>query len=200
VNDLPVDWAVATATRGGEIHSGDRHIVQARPDGVLIGAIDGIGHGIEAARAADRAIEVLSRHSDETLLSLVRRCHDALIGTRGAVMSLARFNVKEHTIAWIGIGNIEGLVVRRLQTCDARHEGLLLRSGVVGGRLPPLMVSVLPVAAGDAVIFATDGIAPDFAESVMTLGAPQIVADRLIARHSKGTDDALALVARYVGP
>jgi serine phosphatase RsbU (regulator of sigma subunit) len=35
---------------------------------------------------------------------------------------------------------------------------VLLRSGVVGYQLPTLRASTLPIAPGDLLIFATDGI------------------------------------------
>ena len=49
------------------------------------------------------------------------------------------------------------------------------------------------------LIFATDGIRGGFAEGLPTDATPQELADHILARHGKGTDDALVLVARYAG-
>jgi phosphoserine phosphatase RsbX len=51
----PVEWGVATRSRRGEATSGDLAVVALLPEGALIAAIDGLGHGGEAARAARRA-------------------------------------------------------------------------------------------------------------------------------------------------
>jgi hypothetical protein len=82
---------------------------------------------------------------------------------------------------------------------DPRREALILRGGVVGYELPPLRASVLPIAPGDVVIFATDGIDTYFAKDSPFGRRPEEVANDILARHAKETDDALVLVARYIG-
>jgi hypothetical protein len=53
---------------------------------------------------------------------------------------------------------------------------------------------------GDTLIFATDGVRSDFAsEHLAHDDPPQQLADRILARWGTKTDDALVLVARYVG-
>ena len=69
--------------------SGDREFVCRYPNGVLIAAIDGIGHGEEAAIAANTAISVLKTNANRPVISLVQECHEALPRTRGVVMSIA---------------------------------------------------------------------------------------------------------------
>jgi hypothetical protein len=56
------------------------------------------------------------------------------------------------------------------------------------------------VGAGDMLLFATDGVRTDFTVPFLPTGSPQHLADRLLESNAKGTDDALVLVARYVGP
>jgi len=70
---------------------------------------------------------------------------------------------------------------------------------VVGGQLPNPYASLVPVARGDTLGFATDGVRSDFSEELTVSEAPQRTADRILARYGKLTDDALVLVARYVG-
>jgi hypothetical protein len=52
---------------------------------------------------------------------------------------------------------------------------------------------------GDVLIFATDGIRRDFADYLTTSGSTRDIAERLLERHATATDDALVLVARYMG-
>lgn len=79
------------------------------------------------------------------------------------------------------------------------REYLLLRGGVVGYQLPPLHASTIPVARGDTLILATDGIRSGFAEGLDLGEPPQRIADHILAQHGKSTDDALVLVGRYIG-
>src|SRR5437667_461770 len=77
---------------------------------------------------------------------------------------------------------------------------LVTRGGIVGGTtLPPLRPDVVSIARGDLLIFATDGIRGGFTEGLPTDATPQQLADEILARYGKGTDDALVLVARYAG-
>lgn len=194
-----LEWGLATLALPGHVESGDRHVVQPFPNGVLVAAVDGLGHGEEAAAAAKLAVSILERHAQEAVITLLRRCHEALRGTRGVVMSLASFRAPDSMLTWLGVGNVEGLLLREAADSALRHEALVLRGGVVGAELPPLRVSVIPVMRGDTLIFATDGIREGFTERLALSDPPQELADRILARHAKGTDDALVLVARYAG-
>jgi hypothetical protein len=62
-----------------------------------------------------------------------------------------------------------------------------------------LQAAVLPVSPGDTLVFATDGVALPTALEVVADERPQALADRILAKQRKGTDDALVLVARWVG-
>jgi phosphoserine phosphatase RsbX len=194
-----VECGVASFVKPGQIESGDRHLICSNHDGVLIAAIDGIGHGEEAANAAKAAASVLKAHADEPILSLVLRCHDELRLTRGVVVSLALIDGSRGTMTWLGIGNIQGVLARAGAGNGTVREMLLLRGGVVGSQLPPLQATVLPVTSGDTLVFVTDGVRGDCIESLSALESPQRAADRILERYQSGADDALVLVARLTG-
>ncbi|HSN17043.1 MAG TPA: SpoIIE family protein phosphatase [Gammaproteobacteria bacterium] len=195
-----IEAASAAFTLPGQQECGDRHVVVHTPHGAVIAVIDGVGHGGEAAEAAERAVACIRQAPrGEALTDLMKRCHTALIGSRGAVMNLAAFDGREGTLTWLGIGNVEGRLLLRGNQKGYLRQNLLLRPGVVGQRLPSLQTAVTRVQAGDMVIFATDGVAPDFAEQVRIDSPVNEIADDIIHRYCKQTDDALALVVRYLG-
>jgi negative regulator of sigma-B (phosphoserine phosphatase) len=194
-----LEWGAATLALPGQEESGDRYLVQPLPSGVLVAVVDGLGHGPEAAAAARIAIEVLERHADEALLPMVNRCHRALLPTRGVVLSMAAFHVPDGTMTWLAVGNVEGVLLRAAVSATPPYESVLLRGGVVGYQLPSLSATVLPVTRGDTLIFATDGIDSRFTAGLTRSDPPQQIADRILAEHRKATDDALVLVARYLG-
>jgi serine/threonine protein phosphatase PrpC len=116
--------------------------------------------------------------------------------TRGAVLSLALF--APGSLTWLGVGNVDGVVVR---SAASAPEHLLVRSGVVGRQLPSLEVSRLAVTRGDTLILATDGIKGHFADDPgVAFRARPMVAEQILVDYSKGTDDALVMVVRYLGP
>jgi phosphoserine phosphatase RsbX len=108
-------------------------------------------------------------------------------------------NARENTLTWLGVGNVEGRLLRADANARRPREEVLLRGGVVGYRLPALQASVIPVAAGDVLILATDGIRAGFADGLKLDEPTRILADKILNRHFKGNDDALVLVARYLG-
>jgi serine/threonine protein phosphatase PrpC len=196
-----LEWGVATLTLAGESESGDLHLVREVGGGVLVAVVDGLGHGEEAAAAAKLAVTTLDRFAREPVASLVQRCHEALFGTRGVVMSVAFFDPDRDTMTWIGLGNVEGVLVHENWAERSSRTSLVTRGGIVGskGDRSPVRPWVIPVQQRDLLVFATDGIRGGFAEDISRSDTPQQVADLLLARYGKGTDDALVLAARYLG-
>ena len=194
-----VEYGVAKFVLPGQSRSGDQHLICPNQDGVLIAAIDGIGHGAEAAGAAETAMSILKTFADEPIISLVERCHEELRRTRGVVLSLASIDASRGMMTWLGIGNVRGVLMRAGASKGTVQEDLLLRGGVVGSQLPPLQAAVLPVKPGDTLVFATDGVRDGFIESLSALESPQRAAERILARYQSGNDDALVLIARLIG-
>jgi phosphoserine phosphatase RsbX len=194
-----VEVGAASAALRGESVSGDKCLVEAYPGGVLVGAVDGLGHGGEAEHAAGRAVSVLEEDAGAALPTLFERCHARLSRTRGVVMSLATFAEADDRLTWLGVGNVEGTLLRADVQTRAPTESILLLGGVVGFQLPKLRPSTTQLMAGDTVILTTDGIESSFRYG-LTAGRPsQELADLILSKHRKHNDDALVLVARYLG-
>ena len=193
-----IEWGVAARALPGQTVSGDLHLVKPFSKGVLLAAVDGLGHGDEATVAAQLAVTTLGRNAEESILSLVNRCHEALRQTRGVVLTLASLHTGEGTLSWLGVGNVEGRLLRADPKTNPQSESVLLRGGVVGYQLPALRASVQPISPGDLLVFATDGIRAGFTQGLALGDPPQQIADGILARHLKGNDDALVFVARII--
>ena len=194
-----VDWAVATLALAGEPESGDLHVVAPFEDGARVAAIDGLGHGPEAAVAARSAAKALQRDSRRPVGELLERCHESLRGTRGAVITRAWFNGAGATMSWAGVGNIEGTLLRAEPGWERPRESVMLVGGVPGHQLPTLRPNEWHVSPGDTLVLATDGVRGGYLDLVDVTQSPQQLADHLLAEYGRGTDDALVLVARYLG-
>ena len=194
-----LERGVAWVAHEGESRSGDLAVFAPHRSGGLVAAIDGLGHGEPAADAAEAAAEILIAHPDEQPQALLERCHKALRRTRGVVMTLAWFDTEAHTMVWTGVGNVEARFVRASGGPDARHDSPVVLGGVVGYSLPQVRTGGFQLEPGDAVALATDGVAADYSVSLEPGVPAQALAERVLERHGKGTDDALAVVVRYLG-
>jgi serine phosphatase RsbU (regulator of sigma subunit) len=192
-----ISWGVAEKPL--QVESGDRYVVAPYADGVLVGVVDGMGHGAPAAEAALRATTLLTAFARESPISLINRCHQDLRGTRGVVMTLVAFDLRDRTLTWIGVGNVDAMLLHTNGDGAKRTERAVLRGGVIGYQLPALKAEVLPLHRSDTVILTTDGVEPQYADNLTLHGTPQAVADEIMAGHGRATDDALVLVARYQG-
>jgi phosphoserine phosphatase RsbX len=196
-DDLRIDAAVATLPLPGQAESGDLSLIKRVGGGTLVAVVDALGHGQEAATAAHAAVGALDRYSKESLLELVKRCHAALAGMRGVVLGLAYFDPLGATMTWLGVGNVTGVLIRADQASLPAKVSLLPVAGFIGSELPHPTTRTMTLTRGDTLILASDGIREGFAEGLALTGTPQTMADGILAKHAKGNDDALVLVARY---
>lgn len=196
----PVESGAAARTLPGETATGDRSVLRAHPGGVIFAVIDGLGHGPEAARAAELAADVIRDSSSADVVRLVEECHEKLQHSRGVVMTIVSINSVANKASWIGVGNVQGMLTHMNSTQNSSGRAFtLLRSGIVGQRLPRLQPSAFTVEKGDTFVIATDGIAHEFMKEHSLDQAPQLLADLILERYGLPNDDALVLVVRYLG-
>ncbi len=196
-----MEWAVAGRALPGQRVSGDRSVVLDAGEGsVLFAVLDGLGHGAAAADAADRAAQVLADNRAEPLDVLMVLCHRAMSDTRGAAVSLVLFGGDDQ-VQWLGVGNVESRVVAIGPGKPEVRATALLTGGIVGYLLPPnLQTQTVPIRPGDVLLMSTDGIAPDFVDTLDLAQPTTDIADDILRQHVKDTDDALVLAARHRGP
>lgn len=187
-----------TRPLAGQTVSGDQSVVVSSDGDVLIAIMDGLGHGPAAAGAAERAEDVLSCDPGRPLDELVRRCHKALLDTRGAAMTLTRIALEAGALSWLGVGNIAGSVLRAGPGGTGVEASVLLFGGVVGYHLPPVLTArTVALRPGDLLLFATDGVAREFEAQADFSQSPRELATNILERCATGADDALVLAARY---
>jgi phosphoserine phosphatase RsbX len=194
-----LEWATATRVRPGERVSGDLAVLARAPAGAIIAAVDGLGHGPAAARAARVAVREACLSAGADIAAVTRRCHRALRYTRGAALSLGLVARAGRSLTWLGVGNVEGRLVPATGGGRSAQEALVVTPGLPGRDLPELSPTTLPLDRGDLLIFATDGVAQCFADDLDVSGSPAEIAERIMTRHWTADDDALSVVARYLG-
>jgi phosphoserine phosphatase RsbX len=197
----PIEWARAGRPLPGEYASGDQGIAIGIDDrAALFGVVDGLGHGPDAAAAALRAVDTVKRASAERLEVLVQLCHRVLDGTRGVAMTLARVDFAASTLSWTGVGNVTADLVAKVPTGLQVRSSARLTGGIVGYRMPEIRpAQVLPIRPGDLLVITTDGIAEDYLDHIDFASSAVVIAEGLLGKHAKKTDDAMVLAARHRG-
>jgi len=188
----------AGAPLRGESRSGDLAVYVPYDGGALVAAIDGLGHGDAAADAAAVAAGALRSYPPKPAQGLLEHCHRELRKTRGVVATFAWFDVQTGRLAWTGVGNVEGRLMRADRSQGDSTDSPTLFGGVIGWGLPAIRLVDAELAPGDTVVLATDGVAADFGSSMVPGLGAQELADRIFASHARGTDDALVVTVRYV--
>jgi len=189
-----LDWAYRSRALDPKEGSGDLHVVELFPEGALVAAIDGLGHGPEAAVASRRAAETMRANATSDPDEIIGRCHAALRGTRGAALLVLSLSFRDAIVMWAGVGNVEGW-----HMTPTGREALLSSAGVVGYQIRPPRRRSAPLSPGDLFVLASDGISSRFGEALSRDGLPEEVAEVVFTTYARVTDDALVLAARYVG-
>ena len=197
----PIEWATAGRPRPGEHVSGDQSIaVGIDGRAALFGVLDGLGHGPAAANAAKAAAEALENARGERVEVLVQHCHRVLEGTRGAAMTLARVDVEAGQLYWTGVGNVTANLVAKAVSGIHVRSSARLAAGIVGYRIPEISpAQMVPVRTGDLLIITSDGIAEDHLDHIDFAAPATIIAEHILRKHAKESDDAIVLAARHRG-
>jgi anti-sigma regulatory factor (Ser/Thr protein kinase) len=180
----------------GEARSGD-HAAFVRDDHtLLLAVVDGLGHGAPARVAADQAIATLRAHAADSPLEILTACDRELETTRGAVMSVGRFDVRTRELEHAGAGNIATRVHR-----GGASTGFLSTARVLGARHRSVRIPVEQVTLGgeSIVLMFTDGLTTrtDLTGQLELLRQPPLaIAQGLLDRFGRTNDDALVMVAR----
>lgn len=195
---LGYQFAYAQAAYPGNSleQAGDRFVVQATQRGFLVAVIDGLGHGIKAATAALAAVDAFQQDVNRPVKAQLEYGSRSIRGTRGAAVSMAKFDAANAQLEWAGVGNVYAGVVRSQDTL--KHESLLSRGGVVGFRLPTIRPSKVDIYPYDTLVMATDGIRSGFLQDAPLRQSPQMIADYIHTNFKRDTDDSLVVVLRFI--
>lgn len=169
----------------------------ADTDGNLLTLVvaDGLGHGPEAAMAADAAIATVINNKHDAPLNLLTHANNALQGTRGAALAIAQIDEEKNRLDFAGIGNISVTLFNP----ESRHH-LVSLNGIVGTQLRKTSNFSQPWQPGATLIAHSDGVAtrwnldhyPNLARA-----HPSLIAAILHRDFARGRDDATVVVIRH---
>lgn len=192
--ESPLEIGAASRPKSPGDANGDSFVFKRWNDTVLVGVIDGLGHGEGAHKAAMAAKEYVESHYDSSLSRIFEGTERACRGTRGVVMALARFDWVGETVTVGSVGNIA------IKTDSEESLGTIPRRGVLGSNGPDPAVTTGDWDQNDRFVMFSDGVEShwDLRDHAEVFSEPAtVVARRLLGQYGKDHDDATIVV---VGP
>lgn len=175
--------------------SGDGALFVRRDDALVLGVCDGLGHGEPARDAARAATSALRRHAALSPGEQLAACDRALGGTRGAVMTILHVDDREGRIDAASAGNVTTILAHHRS--ERRLGGL---STTLGGARPARFATErTAIDPRDVIVVFTDGLSSRSTladDRDLWFQHPAAVAQRLVERFARATDDVLVAVVR----
>lgn len=176
----------------GERACGDGWAIVGQPDGSLIIVADGLGHGPQAAEAAQEAIRILRACPTAAPELLLESMHRGLRPTRGAAVGIAAVDRRQSAVTFVGVGNIAGTIV----TPEKSHR-LLSHNGIVGHQMRKVQAFTYPWSEQALLILHSDGLGSRWdlaAYPGLARRHPGLIAGVLYRDFGRGRDDVTVLV------
>jgi serine phosphatase RsbU (regulator of sigma subunit) len=185
----------ACRPRSGETVCGDCSRSWDSGSRLVIALADGLGHGREAALAADAALDCVGRHLHGDCAEVFDECDRALRGTRGAALAVAMIDLEAGLLTIGTVGNIRALLLT-----TPRHLRLDGARGIVGAGFNHLAPITRSLAPGDILVLFSDGL-DEFLDPRELSDAERTAAggsaQAILARWSRGQDDESVVVYRH---
>jgi len=178
----------------GEDRCGDAWDQETYAGVMAVLVVDGLGHGIDAALAAQECVRAFRRHSRLAPAARIEALHDALRATRGAAVGVAEIDPGRGVVSFAGLGNVSASVYGQ---GPVRH--LVSHHGIAGHVARKIAEYTYPWPPRGALVMHSDGLA-----SVRGFDAypgllerdPGLVAGVLYRDLSRRRDDTTIVVAR----
>jgi hypothetical protein len=193
---LAPEIGVVIDTYPGESVCGDGWITGNGGTGPTLLLVDGSGHGVNAAHAADTAARAFSANIDKECVPLVETIHRALAPTRGAALAVARIDAAARVVRFVGVGNIGAVLV-----AGGEARRMASYNGTVGHVAPRIREFTYSFTSRPLVILHSDGLSARWEiDSYPGLAAshPSLVAGTVFCRHRRARDDATVVAMRTV--
>lgn len=155
---------------------------------------DGLGHGPDAAEAAQAALDAFAADPLADPVQMLRQVHDRLRATRGAAVMLAQADAGSGGIRSAGAGNVLARLVSGVS-----DRTILCQHGTAGVTIRSPDETRTPWPPHAMLVVCTDGIETRWRAELLApvLGRDPVLAAALLARdHCRGRDDATVAVLR----
>ena len=178
----------------GERVCGDAWTFHDTPERMIVLLADGLGHGRDAAEAAQEAVAAFRKRQELTPGEIVGFLHDALKKTRGAVGAVAEIRPDAGTLVYAGIGNISASVISR-----AGSRSLVSHNGTLGMVTARIQEFQSPWTPDSMLVLHSDGLHSRWDLSTyagLMSRHPAIIGAVLLRDFRRQRDDASVVVVK----
>jgi anti-sigma regulatory factor (Ser/Thr protein kinase)/serine/threonine protein phosphatase PrpC len=192
--DPRIDSACFLRPCRGERISGDAVVTDIRSNLMLMAIVDGLGHGVEANRAAIQFKQALLRSWDADVVASMERLHEELRNTIGAAAGVCTLDISSGEVRYAGVGNTV------FRTFGPRPTRLHSSAGTLGAQMRSLQERRIQLTKSDVLVLYTDGISDRFELSdypQFRYHKAEAIARTIVERFGKSHDDATCAVLRY---
>lgn len=171
---------------------GDTWHVAIRDGELSALVVDGLGHGIDAERAAMAGAAVFAASPFDDPVTVLAEMHHAMGGTRGGAVAIARHDGRRDTLGFTGVGNIGACLVDL-----ERSRGMASHPGIVGGQYRKAQVFDYAHVNGNVLVMYSDGLQSRWKIQDypgLALRHPAVIATVLHRDFCRGRDDVTVLV------
>ena len=178
----------------GEQECGDAWAMKQRQDTTLLMLVDGLGHGPDAAAAANRAVAVFEKQERRSPAELLELIHAALRSSRGAAVAVAEVAPGQRTVRFAGVGNISGLILT-----GETGRNMVSHNGTAGLSVRKIQEFTYDWPEGGLLVLHSDGVATHWSLADypgLALRDSALIAAVLFRDHKRLRDDSTLLVAK----
>ena len=186
--------AVNVAKRGEGVSGDSWGMEQVNGYSALMMA-DGLGHGVDANAASKEAVRIFHLHAHLPPKELIERLHQALRGSRGAAVAVARVDRGNRKLMFCGAGNISA----QIYSADRPSQHLVSVNGTAGHQTQTLREFAYAWPEDGVLVLNSDGLSSRAGlESYPRLRSrdSSLIAGVLYRDFSRGHDDATVVVAK----
>ena len=185
-------WGALTLPKPGEDVCGDAYCVRADRAGRTILMADGLGHGVQAAHAADEAVRLFRRHETASPGAIVEALHAGLRPTRGAAVAVARLDLARGVVVFAGVGNVASAAIT-----GGQIRRMVSHNGTAGHQARRIQEFEYPFTPESLLIMHSDGLASSWSlDRYPGLASthPTLIAAVLYRDFTRARDDVTVLV------
>jgi anti-sigma regulatory factor (Ser/Thr protein kinase) len=189
-----MEIGVVCQPKPGEQRCGDDWAFVWQQDRSMLLIADGLGHGPDAHKAAQVAIDVVNRQAARDPASVLDDIHAESRATRGAAVSICAIEHARGLCRFSGIGNVSCAVVS-----GGRSRSFAALPGIIGHSARKIQEFSAPWPTGALLVMHSDGLATQWnlaAYPGLTTHHPSLIAAILYRDFVRGRDDVTVAVAR----
>ncbi|WP_246945291.1 PP2C family serine/threonine-protein phosphatase [Bacillus pinisoli] len=192
INTKQLEVLSYQASKKGKDCCGDSFLVVTKPDYAIISIADGLGSGVQAKESSEIVMNVLDKHHNEDLHSILLKCNDSLRAKRGAAVAIIKIYFSLNEMVYAGIGNIKFTII----SPSGKSTYPLPKMGFLSGKPISIQIQRFSYENESVFLMSSDGVGMIASKDLLSYHhSLQSIID-LVRQQNNGNDDVTVLVGK----